>query len=162
MQKSQYKPTFEYLKFISVFLYFRKEKQNKMKLGDFVDLNSLMNPTSTKAVAFDIETTFDNALSPTVTVSSKAPLTAPCDICHRKVKQLFALNQKGLTFFVCCYCYKERYRNCSKVTKSFVDPSKLMINPQPRVKWDDICTYGQQFTPILDKARKANRKNKKV
>ena len=104
-----------------------------MKLGDFVDLNSLMNPTSTKAVAFDIETTFDNALSPTVTVSSKAPLTAPCDICHR-----------------------------SKVTKSFVDPSKLMINPQPRVKWDDICTYGQQFTPILDKARKANRKNKKV
>ena len=133
-----------------------------MKLGDFVDLNYLMNPTSAKAVAFDIETTFDTSLKPTVTVSSKAPLTAPCDICHRKVKQLFTLERKGLTFFVYCYCYKERYRNCSKVTKSFVDPSKLTINPQPRVKWDDICTYGQQFTPILYKARKTNRKNKKV
>lgn len=133
-----------------------------MKLRDFVDLNSLMNPTTPKAVAFDIETTFDNSFTPTVTVSSKAPLTTPCDICHRKVKQLFALERKGLTFFVCCYCYKERYRNCSKVTKSFVDPTTLEISLQPRVKWDDICTYGQQFTPILDKARKANRKNKKV
>ena len=162
VQKSQYKTTFGYPKFLWVFLYFRKEKQNKMKLGDFVDLNSLINPTSTKAVAFDIETTFDNSLTPTVTVSSKAPLTAPCDICHRKVKQLYTLNQGGLTLFVCCYCYKERYKNCSKVTKSFVDPKTLEINPQPRVKWDDICTFGQQFTPILDKARKQNRKNKKV
>lgn len=153
-------------------------------LGDFINFESFLNPdkknwdfdsesifyngseptvkTSSKAVAFDIETTFDNALSPTVTVSSKAPLTAPCDICHRKVKQLFALERKGLTFFVCCYCYKERYRNCSKVTKSFVDPSKLMINPQPRVKWDDICTTAEQFAPRMNKARKQNRKNKKV
>ena len=114
------------------------------------------------AVAFDIETTFDNSLTPTVTLSSKAPLTAPCDICHRKVKQLFALNQKGLTFFVCCYCYKERYKNCSKVTRSFVNPRVLDINPQPKLKWDDICTYGQQFTLVLDKVRKTNRKNKKV
>ena len=133
-----------------------------MKLGDFVDLNSLMNLTSTKAVAFDIETTFDNALSPTATVSSKAPLTAPCDTCHSKVKQLFSLDRCGLTFFVCHRCYKERYKNCSKVTKSFVDPNKLTINPQPRVKWEDICTTAEQFTPRMNKARKQNRKNKKV
>lgn len=63
-----------------------------MKLVDFVDLNTLLTLTSTKAVAFDIETTFDNSLTPTVTVSSKAPLTVPCDICHLKVKQLFTLN----------------------------------------------------------------------
>jgi hypothetical protein len=153
-------------------------------LGDFINFESFLNPdkknwdfdpesifyngseptvtVSPKAVAFDIETTFDNSLTPTVTVSSKAPLTSPCDICHRKVRQLFTLNQRGLTFFVCCYCYKERYKNCSKVTKSFVDPKTLEINPQPRVKWDDICTFGQQFTPILDKARKQNRKNKRV
>lgn len=152
-------------------------------LGDFINFESFLNPdkknwvfapesifyndseptvtVSPKAVAFDIETTFDNALSPTVTVSSKAPLTAPCDICHCKVKQLFSLVRRGLTFFVCHKCYKERYKNCSKVTKSFVDPKTLEINPQPQVKWDDICTYGQQFTPILDKARKKNRKNKK-
>lgn len=133
-----------------------------MKLRDFVDLKSLMNPTPTKAVAFDIETTFDNSLTPTVTVSSRAPLTAPCDICHRKVKQLFSLECKGLTFFVCCYCYKERYRNCSKITKSFVDPSKLTINPQPRVKWGDICTTAEQFAPRMNKARKTNRKNREV
>lgn len=133
-----------------------------MKLGDFVDLKYLTTPQSAKAVAFDIETTFDNSHTSKVLVSSKAPLTAPCDICHRKVKQLFTLERKGLTFFVCCYCYKERYRNCSKVTKSFVDPNTLEISPQPRVKWEDICTYGQQFTPILDKARKTNRKNRKV
>ena len=153
-------------------------------LGDFINFESFLNPdkknwdfdpesifyngseptvtVSSKAVAFDIETTFDNSLTPTVTLSSKAPLTAPCGICHRKVKQLFALNQKGLTFFVCCYCYKERYKNCSKVAKSFIDPSKLLINPQPKLKWDDICTYGQQFTLVLDKVRKINRKNKKV
>ena len=133
-----------------------------MKLGDFVDLNSLVNPTATKAVAFDIGTTYDNALSPTVALSSKAPLFVPCDICHRKVKQLFSLDRRGLTFFVCHRCYKERYKNCSKVTKSFVDPSKLLINPQPRVKWDDICTTAEQFAPRMNKARKQNRKNKKV
>lgn len=60
------------------------------------------------------------------------------------------------------YLQEVRYKNCSKVTKSFVDPKTLEINPQPRVKWDDICTFGQQFTPILDKARKQNRKNKRV
>ena len=141
---------------------FRKEKQNKMKLGDYVDLTTLLTPISKGAVAFDIETTYDNSQTSMISVSSRAPLTAPCDICHRKVKQLFTLNQRGLTFFVCCYCYKERYKNCSKVTKSFVDPKTLEINPQPRVKWDDICTFGQQFTPILDKARKQNRKNKRV
>lgn len=133
-----------------------------MKLEDYVDLNTLLAPTSKRAVAFDIETTYDNALSPTVALSSKAPLTAPCDICHRKVRQLFTLNQRGLTFFVCCYCYKERYRNCSKVTKSFVDPNTLEINPQPRVKWEDICTTAEQFAPRMNKARKQNRKNKKV
>lgn len=153
-------------------------------LGDFINFESFLNPNkknwdfdpesifyngseptvtvSPKAVAFDIETTFDNSLTPTVTLSSKAPLTAPCAICHRKVKQLFALNQKGLTFFVCCYCYKERYKNCSKVTRSFVNPRVLDINPQPKLKCDDICTYGQQFILVLDKVRKTNRKNKKV
>lgn len=153
-------------------------------LGDFINFESFLNPdkknwnfdpesifyngseptvtVSPKAVAFDIETAFDNSLTPTVTLSSKVPLTAPCDICYHKVKQLFTLNQRGLTFFVCCYCYKERYRNCSKVTRSFVNSRVLDINPQPKLKWDDICTYGQQFTLVLDKVRKTNRKNKKV
>ena len=141
---------------------FRKEKQNKMKLGDYVDLTTLLTPISKGAVAFDIETTYDNSQTSMISVSSRAPLTVPCDICHRKVKQLFSLDRRGLTFFVCHKCYKERYKNCSKVTKSFVDPSKLIINPKPRVKWDDICTTAEQFAPRMNKARKQNRKNKRV
>lgn len=153
-------------------------------LGDFINFESFLNPdkknwdfdpesifyngseptvtVSPKAVAFDIETTFDNSLTPTVTVSSKAPLTAPCDICHRKVKRLFTLNQHGLTYFVCHNCYEKRYKRSSKVISSFVDPTTLEINPQPRVKWEDICTTAEKFAPRLHKAIKANRKNKKV
>lgn len=131
-----------------------------MKLEDFVDLNSLVNPTSTKAVAFDIETTFDNSLTPTVTVSSKAPLTAPCDICFRKVKQLFTLTQQSSTYFVCHSCYQKRYKKSSKVKISFIDPKNFRINPQPEVDWDKICTTAEQFAPRIHKIRKKNRKNR--
>lgn len=153
-------------------------------LGDFINFESFLNPdkknwdfdpesnfyngsdptvtVSPKAVAFDIETTFDNSLTPTVTVSSKAPLTAPCDICHRKVKQLFALSQQGLTYFVCHNCYEKRYKRSGEVVSRFVYPTTFTINPQPRVKWEDICTTAEKFAPRLHKARKINRKNKKV
>ena len=131
-----------------------------MKLEDFVDLNSLVNPTTTKAVAFDIETTFDNSLTPTVTVSSKVPLTKPCDICFRKVKQLYTLNKQSLTYAVCHPCYQKHYKRSSKVKISFVDPKNFKINPQPEVDWDEICTTGEQFAPQIHKIRKKNRKNR--
>lgn len=152
-------------------------------LGKHIDYDSFLNPDR-KNLAFDLETILYSGVEPSVTVSfndvtldsttssnpqgskqqitsSIVPTTAPCDICHRKVKRLFSLKQRELTYFVCHDCYKEKYKNCSKVTKSFVDSSKLTINSQPRVKWDDICTTAEQFAPRIHKVRKKNRKNKR-
>lgn len=132
-----------------------------MKLDNFVSQNKLVDGKQS-AVAIDTEITFESEVNPTVSISSKAPLNAPCNLCHRKVTQLFSLNQQGLIYFVCYSCYKMRYKNCSKVIKSFVDSSTLLVNPQPKVKWGDLCTTAEQLAPRMTKARKQNRKNKKV
>lgn len=152
-------------------------------LGKHIDYDSFLNPTR-KNLAFDLETILYKGVEPSVSVSfntvtldsttsispqrskqqitsSMVPTTAPCDICHRNVKRLFSLKQRELTYFVCHNCYKEKYKTCSKVTKSFVDSSKLTINSQPRVKWDDIFTTAEQFAPRIHKVRKKNRKNKR-
>lgn len=134
--------------------------------------------------AYDCETSYGNSLLPTVTVSfkgvtsepnpseklsksirPKSSLTqtaAPCDICHCSAKRLFSLSQQGLIYFVCHNCYEKRHKRNGGVVSSFVDPSKFTINPQPRVKWEDICTTAEKCAPRLHKAIKANRKNKKV
>lgn len=140
---------------------FRKEKLNKMKLGDFNKRNHDVK-LNKQVVAYDTETTYGSSLLPTVTVSSKAPLSTPCDSCHRKVKRLFSLTQQGLTYFVCHNCYEKKHKKSGEVISSFVDPTTLEINPKPRIKWSDICTTAEKFAPRLHKARKINRKNKKV
>lgn len=164
-------------------LKFRKEKQNKMKLGKYKKLKKY-GKSKKQLVAYDTETIYDNSLIPTVSVSfnnitlesktsngstktvnlpsSRTQTITSCDICHHKVKQLFSLSQQGLTYFVCHNCYEKRYRKSGEVVSIFVDPSRFTINPQPRVKWEDICTTAEKFAPRLHKVRKINRKNKKV
>lgn len=162
---------------------FRKEMINKMKLGKYKKLKKHVK-SKKQVVAYDTETTYGNSLLPTVSVSftnvtldsntseestksvrlpsSRTQTVAPCDICHRKVKRLFSLSQQGLIYFVCHNCCEKRYRRSGEVVSSFVDPSKFTINPQPRVKWEEICTTAEKCAPRLHKAIKANRKNKKV
>lgn len=41
-------------------------------------------------------------------------------------------------------------------------PTVTLSSKAPLTAPCDICTYGQQFTLVLDKVRKTNRKNKKV
>ena len=154
-----------------------------MKLG-YSKNKSRKDKSDKQKFAYDCETSYGNSLLPTVTVSFKdvtsepnpseklsksirprSSLTqtaAPCDICHCSAKRLFSLSQQGLTYFVCHNCYEKRHKRSGVVLSSFVDPSKFTINPQPRVKWEDICTTAEKFAPRLHKARKINRKNKKV
>ena len=154
-----------------------------MKLGYSKNKNR-KDKSDKQKFAYDCETSYGNSLLPTVTVSFKNvtsepnPLeklsksirprssltqtTAPCDICHCKVKRLFSLSQQGLTYFVCHNCYEKRHKRSGEVVSSFVNPTTLTINSQPRVKWEDICTTAEKFAPRLHKARKINRKNKKV
>lgn len=162
---------------------FRKEKHNKMKLGKFKHKNHKIKSDKQK-FAYDCETSYGNSLLPTVTVSFKnvtskpnpseklsksirprsslTQTTAPCDICHCKANRLFSLSQQGLIYFVCHNCYEKRHKRSGGAVSSFVDQSKFTINPQPRLKWEDICTTAEKFAPRLHKARKINRKNKKV
>lgn len=168
---------------MKIILKFRKEKQNKMKLDKHKKLKK-HGKSKKPLVAYDTETIYDNSLIPTVSVSfnnitlesktsngstkavslpsSRTQTVAPCDICHRKFKRLFSLSQHGLIYFVCHNCCEKRYRRSGEVVSSFVDPSKFTINPQPRVKWEEICTIAEKCAPRLHKAIKANRKNKKV
>ena len=168
---------------MQIILKFRKEKQNKMKLGKYKKLKK-HGKSKKQVVAYDTETTYGNSLLPTVSVSftniilgsstsekstkevslpsSRTQTVAPCDICHRKVKRLFSLSQQGLIYFVCHNCYEKRYRKSGEVVSSFVNPSKFTINSQPKVKWEDICTTAEKCAPRLHKAIKANRENKKV
>lgn len=154
-----------------------------MKLGKYKKLKK-HGKSKKQLVAYDTETIYDNSLIPIVSVSftnvtlgsstsekstkevslpsSRTQTVAPCDICHRKVRRLFSLSQQGLIYFVCHNCYEKRHRRSGEVLIRFVDPSKFTINPQPRVKWEDICTTTEKFAPRLHKARKINRKNKKV
>jgi hypothetical protein len=144
-----------------------------MKLDNFVNLNSGVK-SKKQVVAYDTETSYDNSLIPTITVSfnnitldsndskksteviklpsSLTKTTAPCDRCHRKAKRLFFVDQHGLIYFVCHTCYKDLYTSPSKVTKRVVDLSKLTINSQ-------LKSEGRQLKSQLNK-RKRNRKNK--
>ena len=154
-----------------------------MNLGEFKNKNRKVK-SDKQRVAYDCETSYGNSLLPIVTVSFKevtsepnpseklsksirprsslTQMVAPCDVCHRKVKRLFSLTQQGLTYFVCHNCYEKKHKKSGEVISSFVDPKQFIINSQPRVKWEDICTTAEKFAPRLHKARKRNRKNKKV
>ena len=154
-----------------------------MKLGYSKNKNR-KDKSDKQKFAYDCETSYGNSLLPTVTVSFKdvtsepnlsekstkpislpsslTQTTAPCEMCHRKAKRLFSVDQHGLIYFVCHNCYEKRHKRSGEVVSSFVDPTTLTINPQPRVKWEDICTTAEKFAPRLHKARKINRKNKKV
>lgn len=154
-----------------------------MKLGNFKNKNRKIK-SDKQRVAYDCETSYGDSLLPTVTVSFKdvtskpnpseklsksirprslrTQTVAPCDSCHRKVKRLFSLTQQGLTYFVCHNCYEKKHKKSGEVVSSFVDPTTLEINPKLRIKWSDVCTTAEKFAPRLHKARKINRKNKKV
>lgn len=172
VQKYQYNSS-GYPKFLWIFLYFRKESINKMKLGKHKKLKKKVN-SKKQLVAYDCETSYDNSLLPTVTVSfsnitlnsnttekstkaiilpsSRTQTTAPCDRCHRKAKQLFSVGQHGSIYFVCHTCYKEVCANPSKATKSIVDLGTSLINSQSKIE-------GRQLKTQLNK-RKQTRKKK--
>lgn len=182
VQKYQYNSS-GYPKFLWIFLYFRKEIINKMKLGKYGKLKK-HGKSKKQVVAYDIETTYDNSLLPTVTVSFKdvtsepnpseklskpirprSSLTqtaAPCDICHCKAKRLFSLSQQGLIYFVCHKCYKEVCANRGKFTKNIVDLSNLVRNSQHSVKWEVLGTDNKKLTSRLNKRKRQNKKNKGV
>lgn len=154
-----------------------------MKLGYSKNKNR-KDKSDKQKFAYDCETSYGNSLLPTVTVSFKdvtsepnpseklsksirsrsslTQTTAPCDICHRKVKRLFSLSQHGLIYFVCYTCYKEMHTNRSKTTNNLVDLTSLVRNSQHNVKWEIIGTDNKTSTSRLNKRRKQNRKNKKV
>ena len=173
VQKYQYNSS-GYPKFLWIFLYFRKEIINKMKLGKYGKLKK-HGKSKKQVVAYDIETTYDNSLLPTVTVSFKdvtsepnpseklskpirprSSLTqtaAPCDI---------SLSQQGLIYFVCHKCYTEVCANRGKFTKNIVDLSNLVRNSQHSVKWEVIGTDNKKLTSRLNKRKRQNKKNKGV
>ena len=166
-----------------ILLNFRKENQNKMKLGNFKNKNPKVK-SDKQRVAYDCETSYGNSLLPTVTVSfsdvtsepnpseklsksirprsSLTQTTAPCDICYRKVKRLFSLSQQGLIYFVCHKCYTEVYTNRSTNSNSLVDLSNLVPNLQRNVKWEVIGTDNKKSTSRLNKRKRQNKKNKGV
>ena len=182
VQKYQYNSS-GYPKFLWIFLYFRKEIINKMKLGKYGKLKK-HGKSKKQVVAYDIETTYDNSFLPTVTVSFKdvtlehnpseklsksirprSSLTqtaAPCDICHCKAKRLFSLTQQGLIYFVCHKCYKEVCANRGEFTKNIVDLSNLVRNSQHNVKWEVIGTDSKKLTSRLNKRKRQSKKNKEV
>ncbi len=166
-----------------ILLIFRKENQNKMKLGYSKNKNR-KDKSDKQKFAYDCETSYGNSLLPTVTVSFKDvtsepnPLeklskpirprssltqtTAPCDICHCKAKRLFSLSQQGLIYFVCHKCYKEVCANRGKFTKNIVDLSNLVRNSQHNVKWEVIGTDSKKLTSRLNKRKRQSKKNKEV
>lgn len=182
VQKYQYNSS-GYPKFLWIFLYFRKETINKMKLGKYGKLKK-HGKSKKQVVAYDTETYYDDSLSPTVTVSfkninldsntsekttkvinlpsSRSQTVAPCDICYCKAKRLFSLSQQGLIYFVCHKCYKEVCANRGKFTKNIVDLSNLVRNSQHSVKWEVIGTDNKKLTSRLNKRKRQSKKNKEV
>lgn len=164
-------------------MIFRKENQNKMKLG-YSKNKKRKEKSDKQKFAYDCETSYGNSLLPTVTVSFKdvtsepnpseklskpirprsslTQTTAPCDICHCKAKRLFSLSQQGLIYFVCHKCYKEVCANRGKFTKNIVDLSNLVRNSQHNVKWEVIGTDSKKLTSRLNKRKRQSKKNKKV
>ena len=154
-----------------------------MKLGKYGKLKK-HGKSKKQVVAYDIETTYDNSLLPTVTVSFKdvtsepnpseelsksirprSSLTqtaAPCDICHCKAKRLFSLSQRGLLYFVCHKCYTEVHTNRSTNSNSLVDLSNLVPNLQRNVKWEVTSTDNKKSTSRWNKRKRQNKKNKGV
>ena len=166
-----------------ILLIFRKENQNKMKLGYSKNKNR-KDKSDKQKFAYDCETSYGNSLLPTVTVSFKdvtsepnpleklsksihprSSLTqtaAPCDICHCRAKRLFSLTQRGLIYFVCHKCYKEVCANRGKLTKNIVDLNNLVCNSQHSVKWEVIGTDNKKLTSRLNKRKRKSKKNKEV
>lgn len=152
-----------------------------MKLGKYGKLKK-HGKSKKQVVAYDTETTYDNSLSPTVTVSFKdvnsepnpsekliksirprsslTQTSAPCDICHCKAKRLFSLSQQGLIYFVCHSCYKEVRINQKETTNSLVDLNSIVFNSHPKVKWEVTSTDNKKSTSRMTKRRKQNRKKK--
>ena len=154
-----------------------------MKLGKYGKLKK-HGKSKKQVVAYDIETTYDNSLLPTVTVSfkdvnsepnpseklsksirSRSSLTqtaVPCDICHCKATRLFSLSQQGLLYFVCHKCYTEVHTNRSNHSNSLIDLINLVPNLQRNVKWEVIGTENKNSTSRLNKRKRQSKKNKKV
>ena len=144
-----------------------------MKLGYSKNKNR-KDKSDKQKFAYDCETSYGNSLLPTVTVSFKdvtsepnlsekstkpislpsslTQTTAPCEMCHRKAKRLFSVDQHGLIYFVCHTCYKVECIKRSMVAKSLIDLTNLVENPQLKVE-------KKQFKSRSNK-RKHNRKNK--
>lgn len=164
-------------------MIFRKENQNKMKLG-YSKNKKRKEKLDKQKFAYDCETSYGNSLLPTVTVSFKdvtsepnpseklskpirprsslTQTTAPCDICHCKAKRLFSLSQQGLIYFVCHKCYTEVHTNRSTNSNSLVDLSNLVPNLQRNVKWEVTSTDNKKSISRLNTRKRQSKKNKKV
>lgn len=91
-------------------------------------------------------------------VKPQTIIKLPCDLCQKKVTRLFPLERNNLTYCICAYCWNNERKKPKKIRKTKVDPATLIINPVKIENWEDICTQGYQYQPLIHKVHKNLRK----
>ena len=91
-------------------------------------------------------------------VKPQTIIKLPCDLCQKKVTRLFPLERNNLTYCICAYCWNNERKKPKKIRKTKVDPATLIINPVKIENWEDICTQGYQYQPLIHKGHKNLRK----